>query len=58
MVGKVKEGDNYYFLNEVVKLENEIGLFFISLLMVGRGKVGERNKVVKLKSDEVVMNCF
>jgi hypothetical protein len=56
-LGKVKEGDNYYYLNEVVKLENEIRLFFISLLM-GRGKVGERNKVVKLKNDEVVMSCF
>jgi hypothetical protein len=36
MVDKVKEGGSY-FLNEVVKLANKIGFFFISLPM-GRGE--------------------
>jgi hypothetical protein len=36
MVGKMKEGSSY-LKSEVVKLENKIGFFFISL-PVGRGK--------------------
>jgi hypothetical protein len=36
-VGKVKEGVSYQQKSEVVKLENETWLFFISLPMV-RGK--------------------